>query len=114
LTITCTWTITETFTSTPTPNTDRVLDRNYVDVSKGEVLTIKFKAAGTGERVKIKIFDLSGELVRTFEALSYAPGWNDVIWDTNNDAGKKVGQGLYFININSNSQAIMRRVYILK
>jgi sugar lactone lactonase YvrE len=113
-TITMTWTITETFTSTPTPNVDRVISKNYVDVSKGEVLNIRVKAFSIGEKVKIKVYNLSGELVRSIEALSYTDGWNDIAWDINNDSGKKVGQGLYFINITSGSQAVMRKVYILK
>lgn len=85
-----------------------------MDASKGETLNIRVNAAAIGVPVNIKVYSLTGELVRKFEALSYAAGWNDIIWDVKNDDGKTVGQGLYFIEIESQGIKKLRRVYVLK
>ncbi len=116
LTYTFTPTITATYTCTPapTPDDNNVLDKNYVDASKGETLNIRVNAAAAGAAVNIKVYSLTGELVRKFNAVSYAAGWNDIIWDVKNDDGKTVGQGIYFIEIESQGIKKLRRVYILK
>ena len=85
-----------------------------MDVSKGETLNIRVNAAAAGDSVKIKIYSLTGELVRKFESVSYAAGWNDISWDVKNDSGKILGQGLYFIEIESQGTKKLRRVYVLK
>jgi uncharacterized repeat protein (TIGR01451 family) len=113
-TSTITPTATITTTSTPEPGENLVLDRNYVDVSKGEELKIKIKADQQGEKIGINIYNLSGERVRGIEFVSGGAGWNEVPWDIKNDSGKTVGQGMYFIRIKYNSMNVMRKVYVLK
>jgi len=46
--------------------------------------------------------------------MTTAAGWNEGFWDCRNDAGKTVGQGLYFIRINQNGAIQTRRVFIVK
>jgi hypothetical protein len=112
-TITPTYTITQTWTPLPTPNIDKVLDRNYVDAGKGEVLNVKVRAAAN-RLVNVKIYNLTGELVRTFEFTTAAAGWNQAPWDLKNNAGKIVGEGIYFLRIEADGASAIRKVYILK
>lgn len=48
---------------------------------------------------RIRIYALSGRLVRTFEHLSASSGFSD--WDLRNDEGIKVASGLYLVHIDS-------------
>ncbi|GEM_PF-3045172 len=113
-TITPTWTITQTPTATPEPDENNVLDKNYVDASKGETVNIKVNAAAAGLPVNVKVYGMTGELIRKLSSVSYAAGWNDIIWDVKNESGKIVGQGLYFIEIESQGMKKLRRIYVLK
>jgi flagellar hook assembly protein FlgD len=114
MTVTPTATATQTCTSTPAPDENNVLDRNYVDASNGGVVTIKVNVSYTGLPIGIKVYSLNGELVRKIDSLSYAAGWNSVVWDVKNDGGRTVGQGIYFVEINAQGVKKIRRIYVLK
>jgi uncharacterized delta-60 repeat protein len=113
-TISPTWTITQTFTNSPTPNIDKALDRNYVNASKGEELHIRINASTPNVDVKVKIYDLTGEIIRHLGFTAPLAGWNEYPWDLTNDAGKTVGRGMYFVYIEAEGRNAIRRVYILK
>jgi flagellar hook assembly protein FlgD len=127
-TVTATTTISPTYTDTPTvtvtatvtltpestPDDNNVLDKNYADVSKGDVVNIRVNTAAAGTAVKVKVYNLTGGVIRKFSAISNAAGWNDITWDIKNDGGKTVGQGLYFIEIESQGVKKLRRIYVLK
>jgi hypothetical protein len=112
-TVTPTWTITQTFTNTPTPYFDKALDRNYVDVRKGETLKIKIDAP-MGTHVKVKVYNLTGEIIRHMEYDTTAAGWSEYEWNLKNDAGRMVGRGMYFVHIDAEGRSVIRRVYIIK
>ena len=114
MTVTPTATATQTCTSPPAPEETNVLDRNYVDASNGGVVTIKVNVSYTGLPIGIKVYSLNGELVRKIDSLSYAAGWNSVVWDVKNDGGRTVGQGIYFVEINAQGVKKIRRIYVLK
>jgi hypothetical protein len=114
LTATPTETVTVTTTSTPAPDENNVLDRNYVDTYNGGAVTIKVNVSYIGLPIGIKVYSLNGELVRRIDSLSYAVGWNSVVWDVKNDGGRMVGQGVYFVEINAQGVKKIRRIYVLK
>jgi len=108
-------TITPTFTNTPTPNIEIALDRNYVKPQQGERVKISIRSDTTGREVKIKIYNLTGELIRNMEAIINTAGWNEYYWDCKNDAGNNIGKGIYFIYVNIKDQGQeVRRVYVIK
>ncbi|HNZ29765.1 MAG TPA: FlgD immunoglobulin-like domain containing protein, partial [Candidatus Goldiibacteriota bacterium] len=90
------------------------LDRNYAEPLKGDSIKISVKAAAAGESVEIKVYNISGERVRQFNFNTAAIGWNEGYWDCKNDAGKTVGQGLYFIRITRAGTVETRRVFVVK
>jgi hypothetical protein len=111
---TYTATITPTFTNTPTPNIDTALDRNYAEPLKGDKVKVSVKSAAAGELIEVKVYNLSGERVRQFNFYTTGTGWNEGFWDCRNDAGKTVGQGLYFMRIIQNNAVQTKRVFIVK
>jgi|GEM_PF-1556241 len=109
-----TFTITPTFTNSPTPNIAQSTDKNVVDISKGDDLKVKILAVAAGEKVKVKVYNLTGDKVAEFDTNTQAAGWNEIIWDCKNKAGKIVGRGMYFLYIEHNGTKTVKRVYIIK
>ncbi len=113
-TITQTRTVSPTSTPVSTPNIGMALDRNYVDVSKGETLTIKINCSAPGVNVRLKAYNITGELIRKGEFTAAAAGWMNVPWDLKNESGKTIGQGMYFIRIEAEGKSVIRRVFVIK
>lgn len=55
------------------------------------------------QNVSLKIYDVSGRLVRTLVSGTQAPGPYPVVWDGRDDAGRGVGSGNYFARLNVGS-----------
>lgn len=49
--------------------------------------------------VDIKIYDLSGRKIRSFENISVSPGYQEILWDGKDEQGTRVSSGLYFIRV---------------
>lgn len=112
---TITMTPTETYTPTNTPTADVVFysDKNYIDLSKGEKLTIRtWKKAGI--TMHVKIYNLTGELIDHFEFVTAVDGWNHIEWEGKNRAKKLVGRGMYFIHVQDDRGKEVRKVYVIK
>lgn len=62
---------------------------------------------------QLKIYDLSGRLIRTFPP-SLFPSHSSVTWDGTDDVGRKVPPGLYFIRLNAGNYKESRKVIMLK
>ena len=85
-----------------------------MDASRGETLWIKVNASAAGVTVRLKGYGLTGELIKKGEFITTSPGWNQVEWDLKNDAGRVVGRGMYFIRVEYDGKAVIRKVYITK
>ncbi len=109
-----TFTATHTFTNTATPNISRAVDRNVVDLSKGEKLRIRVEAQAPGEKIRIKVYNLTGEPVADIEGKTQFAGWNEIEWDCRNKSGKTAGRGMYFIYIEHNGTNTVKKVFITK
>jgi hypothetical protein len=77
--------------------------------------TISFTLARKGD-VSLKIFDVGGRLVRTLvdgemEATSTA---TEVVWDGLNDAGQRVGSGVFFYQLEAPGYTSAKKLVILK
>ncbi len=100
-------------TNTQTPVINIVLDKNYIDISKGEKVKITIKES-KDKKVIIKIFTLTGDIVKKIEFITTHQGWNEIEWDAKNHAGKIVGRGIYFLYIWVEGGQEIRRVYVIK
>ncbi|MFH1845327.1 MAG: FlgD immunoglobulin-like domain containing protein [bacterium] len=61
--------------------------------------TIKFEVPAPGASVRLEIFDLTGQRVRTLLNETRAPGFHEVLWDGQNDAGEQMASGIYFYRL---------------
>ena len=73
------------------------LDQNYPNPFNPET-TIEFHVpAGYHGNVKIKIYNMLGQQVKTIVNKKLPPGTHQFIWDGRNDHGVKVASGVYFL-----------------
>lgn len=75
--------------------------------------TVAFELTAPG-RVSVKVFDVSGRLVKTLADNSFADGAHELHWDGFDDRGARVASGIYFIRIESGAQVVTRRAVMLK
>ena len=67
----------------------------------------------------MKIYDVSGHLVRTIEVGHKPVGYyltreRAVYWDGRNENGESVGSGVYFYTLNADRYTETRRLVIVK
>jgi len=51
------------------------------------------------DRVEVKVFDVSGRLVRTLADRQFAPGRYQITWDGVDNDGRQVARGVYFTQV---------------
>jgi len=75
--------------------------------------TISFYVAAEG-RATLKIYNISGEIVRTLLDDYVPKGQITIIWDGKNDSGIKASSGVYFCQLQVNSIIISKKMIILR
>ena len=63
------------------------------------------------ERVRVRIYDVTGRLVRTLADRVFPPGEHTLVWDGATDDGGRAPRGVFFVN--STNQPGSRRVVVL-
>lgn len=51
----------------------------------------------------IKVYDIVGREVRTFDKVDFVSGINSFVWDLTDDNGNKIEKGIYILSISTNS-----------
>jgi len=64
--------------------------------------------------VTLRVYSMSGALVRTLVAGQMPAGANTVNWNLQDNAGKQVGNGLYLYELNTGSQVAHAKVSVFK
>ncbi|MBI5555620.1 MAG: carboxypeptidase regulatory-like domain-containing protein [Elusimicrobia bacterium] len=78
-------------------------------------LTIKVGIpAGSSRDVKIKIFNIVGEMVREISLANQAAGWHDIIWDCKNDSGEMIASGVYIAQVEAGGEEKIIKIAVLK
>ena len=75
--------------------------------------TIKY-SVGTSGPVTIRIFNAAGALVRTLVDQPHTPGAYTVRWNGQDDAGRRLGSGVYFYEIQAAGFHDSRKLVLLK
>ena len=65
-------------------------------------------------RVKLEVFNLLGERIRTLVDTEQQSGFYQVIWDGNNDAGITVPSGIYFYVLHWDNNTEFRKAIFMK
>ncbi|MCK6618904.1 MAG: T9SS type A sorting domain-containing protein [Calditrichaceae bacterium] len=95
----------------PTPDVFE-LSQNYPNPFN-PVTHIQFSLAGK-VKVKLEVFNVLGQRVKTLVDSDLAPGKHEVAWDGRNDAGARVGSGLYFYRLKAGDYVKSRKMILIK
>ncbi len=75
--------------------------------------TIKFDLPRDGH-VALRIFDLSGRVVRTLVDENLARATHEYQWDGSDDAGHRVASGTYYYRVESDQNAATGKMMLVK
>jgi hypothetical protein len=75
--------------------------------------SIAFSLPERGD-ISLKIYDVSGALVRTLAEGSFDPGPHDVQWNGRDNAGNSVSSGVYLYRLTTGKQSMTRKMVLLK
>ncbi|MEF3695510.1 MAG: choice-of-anchor J domain-containing protein [Candidatus Cloacimonadota bacterium] len=75
--------------------------------------TIEFSLGQAGP-VRVDVFNLKGQKVKSLASGNYPAGVNSLIWDGTDDAGRGVASGIYYVRMNADNRNYSRRVVLVK
>jgi len=75
--------------------------------------TIHYEIGKSGP-VSLRVYDISGALVRTLVDRSHAPGSYEVQWNGHDASGRAVASGVYFYRLEAKGYTQTRRMVLLK
>lgn len=68
----------------------------------------------SGSSVSIKIYNVSGQLVRTLMNTTQKPGAHNALWDGRDNLSHKVNAGMYICKLTINNQTLTQKIVLLK
>lgn len=75
--------------------------------------TIRYQLPHSG-LVRLEVFDVLGQKVRTLVADAQPAGVHRLVWDSRNDAGHLVGAGVYLYRLRAGEFTQVRKLLLLK
>jgi len=66
------------------------------------------------EKVELKVYDVTGRLIRTLANREFDAGAHDVYWDGSDDAGQSVRRGVYFYQLCTPSYVSQKKLVVLR
>ena len=88
------------------------MEANYPNPFNPET-TIKYIIA-KGGNVKLSIYNVKGQLVRTLVSEKQEPGYRSVIWNGKNNHGNQVSSGVYFYHLKTADKVITKKMLLMK
>jgi hypothetical protein len=66
------------------------------------------------ERVELKVYDVTGRLVKTLANREFAAGEHNIFWDGTSEDGQLVARGVYFYQLRTPSFVSQKKLAVLK
>jgi hypothetical protein len=89
------------------------LDQNYPNPFNPST-TISYQVPDDGQHVKIDIYNMAGQLVRTLVDGNQAAGEYKAVWDGRNAYGQQVSTGTYFFRMMANNFVSVKKMLLVK
>ncbi|MCF7857966.1 MAG: T9SS type A sorting domain-containing protein [Candidatus Cloacimonetes bacterium] len=64
--------------------------------------------------VKLEIYNVKGQKVKTLLDCYMSPGRSEMIWNSRDDKGRKVSSGVYFYKLETNERVLTKKMLLLK
>jgi hypothetical protein len=74
----------------------------------------KLAVGGRSSAVSLKVYDLTGRLIRTLVDEPQEPGYYKVSWDGEDDSGKRIAPGVYFYKLITGEYRFTKKMVILR
>jgi flagellar hook assembly protein FlgD len=88
------------------------LSQNYPNPFNPET-TLRY-AIPRDDKVKLQIFNIRGQLVRTLVNDDRRAGYHSVVWNGRDDAERTVASGIYFVHMQSGGYRQTRKLALIK
>jgi len=88
------------------------LDQNRPNPFRGQT-AIKYQLPSQSP-VRLNIYNISGQLVRTLVNAKQLPGHYNIIWNGRDNSGRPVSAGVYFYRLNAGDASLTRKMVLLK
>ncbi len=75
--------------------------------------TIRYVVPKDGE-VKLSIYNLKGQLIRTLVCEAKKTGTHSIVWNGDDQAGKRISSGIYFTRMETNGKTLTNKMLMLK
>ncbi len=75
--------------------------------------TIEYELPAAGD-VEIRIFNVNGQLVRSFAQQHHSGGVYTAVWDGMNASGSVVASGLYFYQVKFENSVLTKKMLLLR
>jgi flagellar hook assembly protein FlgD len=78
---------------------------------------IRYVVPGSGKAgvtASVRVFDVSGRVVRVLASGPHTPGAHTISWDGLNSAGAQVDAGVFFVELAAGSNRSVHRVVLLR
>jgi hypothetical protein len=96
----------------PALPTETVLHQNHPNPFNPSTI-IRYEVATAG-RVRIKVYDVSGALVKVLEDTNLPPGRYEIGWNGENKRGEKVASGVYFYHLQTGGFVQTKKMVLIK
>ncbi|MBN2000614.1 T9SS type A sorting domain-containing protein [candidate division KSB1 bacterium] len=77
------------------------------------ITNIEYEIPKAG-RVEIKIFNVTGQLIKSIKSEFQEAGVNKIIWDGKNDQGQPVSSGLYIYQVKFEDSILLKKMMLVK
>jgi parallel beta-helix repeat protein len=75
---------------------------------------ITFDVPNDGERVRLEIYNITGQLVRILADKEFDGGHHQVTWDGTTDRGERLGSGIYFYRMKTATYVSVKKMILVK
>ncbi|TES92857.1 MAG: T9SS type A sorting domain-containing protein [Candidatus Cloacimonadota bacterium] len=82
--------------------------------SKTTMISFQCPVTGDKTEISLRIYDLSGRIVKTLVDEECRPGYYTAKWDGRDRTGKKVSSGIYFYRLNAGDFESVKKLILLK
>jgi flagellar hook assembly protein FlgD len=78
-----------------------------------EKTTINYQIK-TADRVRLRVYNIAGQLVKTLVDAEQQPGLHNVVWLGMDEHGRRVSSGVYFYCLESGNHSEIKKLTILR